>query len=89
MEIHNLSSSVSILNRYLAEVRDKDYQQHRLLFRNNIRRIGEMMAYEMSRTLSYEERAITTPLGSGTITNVIGSTYFKNTNGTYTVGSIA
>ena len=67
MEIHNLSSSVSILNRYLAEVRDKDYQQHRLLFRNNIRRIGEMMAYEMSRTLSYEERTITAPLGTAHI----------------------
>ena len=48
----------------MAEIRDRDYQQNRLLFRNNITRIGEMMAYEISKTLTYETRAVTTPLGT-------------------------
>ena len=54
MEIVNLSTENSVLNSFLAEIRDADYQQNRTLFRNNIRRIGEVMAYEISRTLSYK-----------------------------------
>ena len=42
-------------------MRDKVYQQNRLLFRNNITRIGECEAYEVSKTLHYETRDITTP----------------------------
>lgn len=47
----------------MAEIRDKDYQQNRLLFRNNITRIGELEAYELSKTLDYTEREVQTPLG--------------------------
>ena len=63
MKIINLSDNVSIVNQYMAEIRDKDYQRNRLLFRNNIMRIGEMMAYEISKTLDYETKDIATPLG--------------------------
>ena len=63
MEIVNLSTGNSVLNTFLAEIRDINYQQNRTLFRNNIRRIGEMMAYEISRTLSYKPRKVVTPLG--------------------------
>ena len=63
MKIINLSDNNSVVNQYLAEVRDTHYQQSRHLFRNNIKRIGEMMAYEISKTLSYEKREVTTPLG--------------------------
>ena len=63
MKIINLSDTNSIVNQYLAEIRDKDYQKNRLLFRNNIMRIGEMMAYEISKTLDYETKDIATPLG--------------------------
>ncbi len=63
MEIINLSDQNSIINQYMAEIRDKDYQRNRLLFRNNVMRIGEMMAYEISKTLDYEKRDIATPLG--------------------------
>ena len=56
MEIVNLSTENSVLNSFLAEIRDADYQQNRTLFRNNIRRIGEVMAYEISRALSYKPR---------------------------------
>ena len=63
MNIINLSEQNSIINQYLAELRDKDYQKSRLLFRNNVMRIGEMMAYEISKTFDYEKRDIATPLG--------------------------
>lgn len=63
MRIINLSEQNSIINQYLAEIRDIDYQKNRLLFRNNIMRIGEMLAYEMSKTLDYKKTKVTTPLG--------------------------
>lgn len=63
MEIINFSDTNSIMNQYLAELRDKDYQQNRLLFRNNIMRIGEMEAYEISKRLDYERCDVQTPLG--------------------------
>lgn len=63
MEIVNLSEQNSIVNQYLSEIRDVNYQKNRLLFRNNILRIGEMLAYEISKTLNYEAKDVTTPLG--------------------------
>ena len=64
MKTINLSEQNSILNLYMAELRDKKYQQNRLLFRNNIRRIGELMAVEVSRTLEYKPKTVNTPLGT-------------------------
>lgn len=63
MKIINLSESNSIINQYLAETRDVDYQKNRLLFRNNIQRIGELEAYEISKQLDYETKDVTTQLG--------------------------
>lgn len=63
MQIINFSDSNSIINQYLAEMRDVDYQKNRLLFRNNIQRIGELEAYEISKTLTYQAKDIATPLG--------------------------
>lgn len=63
MEIINLSEQNSIINQYMAEIRDAEYQKNRLLFRNNIQRIGEFEAFEISKTLNYEEKSIATPLG--------------------------
>ena len=67
MQIIDLSKENSIIGQYMAEVRDKDYQQNRLLFRNNIMRIGDMMAYEISKTLDYETRDVETPLGTARV----------------------
>lgn len=64
MKVINFSEQNSVLNQYMAELRDKSYQRNRLLFRNNIERVGELMAYEVSRTLSYKSRTVTTPLGT-------------------------
>lgn len=67
MKIIDLSEQDSIINQYMAELRDRDYQQNRLLFRNNITRIGEMMAYEISKTLTYRATDVTTPLGTARV----------------------
>lgn len=67
MKIINLSEQNTVVNRYLAEIRDEKYQQNRLLFRNNIERIGMCMAYEISRQLNYETIKVTTPLGEAEV----------------------
>ncbi|NDW13065.1 uracil phosphoribosyltransferase [Bacteroides sp. 214] len=63
MRIINLSDTNSVLNQYIAEIRDVNIQGDRLRFRRNIERIGEIMAYEISKTFQYETRDIQTPLG--------------------------
>lgn len=81
MQIIDLSKNNSIINQFLAEMRDVDYQQNRLLFRNNIMRVGEMMAYEISKTLDYVPRNVQTPLGVSTVNvpadKVILATIFR------------
>jgi len=67
MKIVNLSEQNSIINQYMAEMRDVDYQKNRFLFRNNIQRIGEFEAFEISKTLDYEPTKVTTPLGKATV----------------------
>ena len=67
MEIIDFSMQNSIINMYMAEMRDKDYQSNRLLFRNNIMRVGELIAYELSKTLNYETRDVQTPLGTAKV----------------------
>lgn len=64
MKVINFSEQNSVLNQYMAELRDKSYQRNRLLFRNNIERVGELMAYEVSRKLTYKTKTVTTPLGT-------------------------
>ncbi len=64
MKVINLSEQRTVVNQYMSELRDKSYQKNRLLFRNNIERIGMMMAFELSKTLQYKEKTITTPLGT-------------------------
>ena len=59
MTIHNLSDSNSILNQFIAEIRDKDIQKNHMRFRRNLERIGEIFAYEISRTLRYTRTEIT------------------------------
>ena len=67
MDIINFSEQNSIINQYLAEIRDKDYQKNRLLFRNNVMRIGEFEAFEISKTLNYEPKNVVTPLGTAQV----------------------
>lgn len=64
MKVINLSDGNTIMNKYLEETRDVNYQNNRLLFRNNIQRIGQVMAYEISKALEYKPQQVTTPLGT-------------------------
>lgn len=63
MRIINFSETNSVLNQYVAEIRDVAIQNDRLRFRRNIERIGEVMAYEMSKSFAYSVKSIQTPLG--------------------------
>lgn len=62
MKIVHFSESNSLLNNYIREIRDITIQNDRLRFRRNIERIGEIMAYEISRDLSYKSVRVETPL---------------------------
>jgi uracil phosphoribosyltransferase len=64
MKIIHLGESDSILNRFVAELRDVRIQKDRMRFRRNIERIGEIMAYEISKSFSYSRKSITSPLGN-------------------------
>ncbi len=63
MTIINLGEQNSVLNKFVAEIRDQVIQKDSMRFRRNIERIGEIFAYEISRKLNYESRQVTTPLG--------------------------
>ncbi len=63
MEIKILGNNRSILDQYLAEIRDHEIQKDPLRFRENMYRIGEIFAYEISKLLEYEDDEVTTPLG--------------------------
>ena len=63
IEIINLEERDSLLNHILAEVRDAEIQLDRMRFRRNLERIGEIMAYEISKTMTYVSREVVTPLG--------------------------
>ena len=61
--IHILTKNNSIANHYIAELRHFQIQQDRLRFRKNLERLGEILAYEISKTLLYTPEDIETPLG--------------------------
>jgi uracil phosphoribosyltransferase len=62
-----LNSNSSIANQFLFELRDAAVQQDRLRFRKNLERLGEIMAYELSKKLEYVQQAAVTPLGTSRI----------------------
>ncbi len=62
MKVVNMSEAPSVINQYLSELRDVSIQQDKMRFRHNLERIGEMMAYEISKGLSYKETEVKTPL---------------------------
>jgi len=62
--VYNLGKEVSIVNQYVSELRDAVIQQDSMRFRNNLERLGEIFAYEISKKLQYTPREVTTPLGA-------------------------
>lgn len=62
MKIVNFDDTPSLVSQYMAELRDVNIQHDMLRFRRNLERIGEIMAYEISKTINYNTVDITTPL---------------------------
>ena len=63
MKINNLSKQHTVFNQFMAEIRDIYIQKDSMQFRRNLERVGEIMAYEISKTMIYENRPVTTQLG--------------------------
>ena len=62
-----LNTQNTLLNNFLAELRDVQIQKDSMRFRRNLERVGEIMAYEISRTFDYAEKVVETPLGEAVI----------------------
>ncbi|MGB1269979.1 MAG: uracil phosphoribosyltransferase [Flavobacteriaceae bacterium] len=67
MRYTNLSDQNSIFNTFIAEIRDVSIQKDAMRFRRNLERMGEITAYEISKTLNYKTSKVTTPLGTATL----------------------
>ena len=63
MEVINLCDQNSLVGQFMSELRDRTMQQERLRFRTNIQRLGQIMAYEISKRLKYRAVDVETPLG--------------------------
>jgi len=63
MEVKVFGNNHTIFDQYLAEIRDIDIQKDPMRFRENIYRLGELFAYEISKELEYDTSAVNTPLG--------------------------
>jgi len=66
MKVHHISKENSILSHFLQEIRDQEIQKDSMRFRRNIERIGEILSYELSKSLMYSSADITTVLGTKT-----------------------
>ncbi len=75
MKINVLNSTPSIINQFLAEIRDTGVQKDRLRFRKNMERIGEVMAYEISKVLAYQSVTRDSPLAQTTSLELVDSPY--------------
>ncbi|MDR2121594.1 MAG: uracil phosphoribosyltransferase [Flavobacteriaceae bacterium] len=64
MIVHDFSKTKSVLNHFVGELRDIIIQKDRMRFRNNLERIGEILGYELSKTLEYYTVNINSPLGT-------------------------
>ncbi len=67
MIVHQLDKENTLLNQFLSELRDVKIQKDAMRFRRNIERIGEILCYELSKTLNYKAKTIHTPFGMKTI----------------------
>lgn len=63
MKVINFDEAPSLMSQYMSELRDVKVQNDMLRFRRNLERIGEIMAYEISKTINYKDENVETPLG--------------------------
>ena len=64
--VKNLSAAHSLVSNWVSELRDVDVQNDRMRFRRNLERIAEVIGYEISKQMEFEEKEITTPMGMAT-----------------------
>ena len=64
--VQNFSETKSIFGSILSELRDVQIQKDAMRFRRNLERLGELLAYEVSKKLDYKQVSVTTPLGEAT-----------------------
>ncbi|PWL37613.1 uracil phosphoribosyltransferase [Flagellimonas aquimarina] len=64
MIVHHFGEGNSLLNQFIAEIRDVEIQKDAMRFRRNIERIGEILSYELSKSLNYQGTVVKTPFGS-------------------------
>lgn len=67
MKVVNLGETNSVLNHFIAQMRDKNIQKDRMRFRTNLRRVGNIFAFELSKTLNYSTKDVVTPLGTAKV----------------------
>lgn len=65
-----LNKENTILNKFLAQMRDKSVQGDSMRFRRNMERVAEIMAYEISKKLNYKTRMVETPLGIAAVEEI-------------------
>jgi uracil phosphoribosyltransferase len=65
--LHILNHENTLLNKFIAEIRDKHIQKDSMRFRRNLERIGEVTAYEISKELNYSTQIVSTPLGEAEV----------------------
>ncbi len=70
MKVNILSQQNTILNKFIAQIRDKAIQRDSMRFRRNLERIGEITAYEISKTLDYKATVVRTPLGEAEVQQI-------------------
>ena len=70
MTLHILNRQNTVLNKFIAQIRDKEVQKDSMRFRRNLERIGEITAYEISKTLGYAPRTVETPLGGAVVQTI-------------------
>lgn len=70
MKVHILSQQNTVLNKFIAQIRDKSIQKDSMRFRRNMERIGEITAYEISKTFDYKPCPVETPLGEAVVETI-------------------
>ena len=68
--LHIIDQQNSLLNKFIAELRDKEIQKDSMRFRRNIERVGEIAAFEVSKELNYCSKVVETPLGKATVMSI-------------------
>lgn len=67
MQVQEILKTNSIASKFISQLRDVKMQQDRMRFRRNVERLGEIMAYELSKELHFEAKEFTTPLGKSSV----------------------